>query len=260
MPDISLREVETQPHPDTAIIWLHGLGADGNDFVPIVQELDLGDEIGMRFIFPDAPLRPVSCNGGHVMRAWYDIISLEPDSREIDEGGLIESIDIVQKLIKREVDRGIPSQRIFLAGFSQGGAVAYSAALRHPATLAGVVALSTYIPSARLVSENLSAANRRIPIFAAHGQADSVVSLALGKQAIALIEAHGYTPEWHTYAIEHEVCLEEIKAIGDWLRTRIAAQETAPVPPRQVRQDCSTVSAYDHADTRLLADEPGIAE
>ncbi len=221
MPEISIIEVETKPSPSFSVIWLHGLGADGSDFEPIVPELQLNDLPGIRFIFPDAPYQPVTCNGGYEMRAWYDIISLEPDRREIDEDGLLASMAIVRQLIAREGQRGIPSDRVFLAGFSQGGAVAYSTALTHPAALAGIIALSTYIPSPGLVTRDLSAANRAIPIFAAHGLDDSVVSLALGKRATELLAKHGYTPQWQTYDMAHEVCLEEIQAVGDWLRTAV---------------------------------------
>lgn len=255
MPEISYREVETQPNPAYAVIWLHGLGADGSDFLPIIEELGVPESQGIRFIFPDAPHRSVTCNGGYVMRAWYDIISLEPDSREIDEEGLVESISVVRQFIAREVERGIPSERVFLAGFSQGGAVAYSTALTHPEPLAGVIALSTYIPSARLVTRNLAPANQHLPIFAAHGTDDSVVSLSLGEQAIKLIETYGYLPQWQTYPMEHEVCIEEITAIGRWLQKRITSIE-GPTPHASiVLQPYALVKPYrtkDGSDIREL--------
>ncbi len=141
--EIAIREVETGPAPTATVIWLHGLGADGSDFVPIVPELGLSEDYAVRFIFPDAPYRAVTCNGGYEMRAWYDILSLAPDSRQIDEAGLLESRDMVRALIARENERGIPASRIFLAGFSQGGAVAYLSALTHSKPLAGLLALST---------------------------------------------------------------------------------------------------------------------
>ena len=222
MSEITLIEVETNTQPTVAVIWLHGLGADGSDFQPIVSELGLTANPGVRFIFPNAPHRPVTCNGGYVMRAWYDIISLAPDSREIDEAALLESRDIVRAIIEREEARGIPSQRIFLAGFSQGGAVAYLAALTHPTQLAGVIALSTYIPSAHLITSDLSEANRQIPLFVAHGTDDDVVSLGLGRQALELVQSLGYMPEWHTYPMPHAVCEEEIADIGIWLGERLA--------------------------------------
>lgn len=244
MAEITFLELETGPNPTYSVIWMHGLGADGSDFEPIVPELGLPESPAVRFVFPNAPLRPVTCNGGYVMPAWYDIISLAPASREIDEAGLVESMSIIRQFIAREAERGIPSDRIFLAGFSQGGAVAYSTALTHPARLAGAIALSTYIPSARLITRNLSSANSHLPIFAAHGLDDSVVSLALGEQAIKLIETFGYLPQWHTYPMEHEVCAEEIADIGAWLRQQIACQEAPPSEGKTVLQPYSTVPAY----------------
>jgi phospholipase/carboxylesterase len=228
MSEITLIEVDSAANPSVAVIWMHGLGADGSDFEPIVPELGLAESPAVRFIFPNAPYRPVTCNGGYVMRAWYDIISLEPDSRQIDETGLLESREIVRQLIQREEKRGIPSQRIFLAGFSQGGAVAYLSALTHPEPLAGVIALSTYIPEARLITEDLSAANRHIPLFVAHGTDDDVVSITLGRQALALLEQCGLKPAWHTYDMPHSVCINEVRDIGTWLNARISALEAAP--------------------------------
>ena len=228
MSEITLIEVDSAANPSVAVIWMHGLGADGSDFEPIVPELGLTDVPTVRFIFPNAPYRPVTCNGGYVMRAWYDIISLEPDSRQIDETGLLESREIVRQLIQREEKRGIPSQRIFLAGFSQGGAVAYLSALTHPEPLAGVIALSTYIPEARLITEDLSAANRHIPLFVAHGTDDDVVSITLGRQALALLEQCGLKPAWHTYDMPHSVCIDEVRDIGTWLNARISVLEAAP--------------------------------
>lgn len=244
MAEISFLELETGPNPTYSVIWMHGLGADGSDFEPIVPELGLPESPAVRFVFPNAPDRPVTCNGGYVMPAWYDIISLQPESREIDEAGLVESMSIIRQFIAREAERGIPSHRVFLAGFSQGGAVAYSTALTHPEPLAGVIALSTYIPSARLITRSLSAANCHLPIFAAHGLEDSVVSLALGEQAVKLIETYGYLPQWQTYSMEHEVCVEEIAAIGQWLRLRIAPHEGQPTAARTILQPYSTVPAY----------------
>lgn len=228
MSEITLIEVDSAANPSVAVIWMHGLGADGSDFEPIVPELGLAESPAVRFIFPNAPYRPVTCNGGYVMRAWYDIISLEPDSRQIDETGLLESREIVRQLIQREEKRGIPSQRIFLAGFSQGGAVAYLSALTHPEPLAGVIALSTYIPEARLITEDLSAANRHIPLFVAHGTDDDVVSITLGRQALALLEQCGLKPAWHTYDMPHSVCINEVRDIGTWLNARISVLEAAP--------------------------------
>jgi len=220
--DLPPLEVETAANPQYAVIWLHGLGADGSDFVPVVPELGLPDAPAVRFIFPHAPYMPVTCNGGYVMRAWYDIISLDSTSRRIDEAGIIASRDTVRHLIEREKGRGIPVDRIFLAGFSQGGAVAYTTALTHPEKLAGVIALSTYIPSPVLLSEASSVANRAIPIFAAHGTADDVVSPSLGLAARDLLIARGYAIQWHEYPMPHSVCLEEVWAIGRWLGEQMA--------------------------------------
>lgn len=246
MSEISFREVETHTPPSIAVIWLHGLGADGSDFVPLAPELGLDHSPGVRFIFPDAPVRAVTCNGGYKMRAWYDIISLAPDNREIDEQGLVESVGIVRQLIARENERGTPSERIFIAGFSQGGAVAYSAALTHPEPLAGMIALSTYIPSPRLVANHASSANRSIPIFAAHGDDDEVVSITLGERAVALINGLGYQAEWHTYPMGHEVSREEVCDIAQWLKTAID-QLTFPLPGKTAKtilQTYARVSPY----------------
>ena len=223
MTEITLREVETASDPRHAVIWLHGLGADASDFEPVVAELGLAGSPGVRFVFPNAPYRPVTCNGGYVMRAWYDIVSLDANSRTIDEAGLFESRDLVWQLIAREVERGIPGNRIFVAGFSQGGAVAYLAGLSYPEPLAGIIALSTYIPSARLLEETLSEANRRIPIFAAHGSDDDVVSPELGAQAADRLRRLGYAIDWHDYRMPHSVCAEEIRDIGAWLSERLVA-------------------------------------
>lgn len=216
-------EIETSPNPEFAVIWMHGLGADGSDFVPVVPELGLGDTPAVRFVFPHAPEIPVTCNGGYVMRAWYDIMSLEPGSRQVDEAGIVQSRQMIRTLIARENQRGIPSRRIFLAGFSQGGAIAYTAALTHPEPLAGVIALSTYLPSQRLLAEEATEANRATPIFAAHGTADDVVAIQLGLQARDYFKKCGYMLEWHEYPMPHSICLEEIELIGGWLRTRMAA-------------------------------------
>lgn len=215
-------ELETADNPRYSVIWMHGLGADGSDFVPVVPELGLDKDCAVRFIFPHAPLIPVTCNGGYVMRAWYDIISLEINSRQIDDAGILASRQAIFQLIVRENERGIPSHRIFVAGFSQGGAVAYVTALTYPEKLAGVMALSTYIPNPQLLAEEASEANRAIPIFAAHGRDDDVVSAALGVAARDFLLQHGYRPEWHDYPMPHSVCLEEINDIGKWLRNTMA--------------------------------------
>ncbi len=224
MPGTPPIEVQTGPNPRFSVIWLHGLGADGSDFEPVVPELRLHDTPAVRFVFPHAPYRPVTCNGGYVMRAWYDIVSLAPGNREIDEAGLLESREIVRQLIQREADRGVPSERIVLAGFSQGGAVAYLTALTHASPLAGIIALSTYIPSPELLISDFAPANRQIPIFAAHGTDDDVVSLDLGEQAVAVLRQLGLDPEWRTYDMPHSVSMDEVADIGAWLR-RVWAED-----------------------------------
>lgn len=215
-------EVLSGTDPKFSVIWLHGLGADGSDFVPIVPELGLPDAIGVRFIFPHAPYMPVTCNGGYEMRAWYDIISLEPGSRRVDVAGLLASREAVRGLIEREVERGVPAERIFVAGFSQGGALAYTTALTHPERLGGVIALSTYIPEQQVLLDEATEANLSIPIFAAHGTLDDVVSLELGIKARDFLAAQGYGLECKTYPMPHSVCIEEICAVGAWLRTLMA--------------------------------------
>lgn len=215
-------EIQSGKNPQYAVIWLHGLGADGSDFVPVVPELGLDEAPGIRFVFPHAPEIPVTCNNGYVMPAWYDIISLDSNSRRIDEAGIVNSREAIRHLIARENRRGIPCERIFIAGFSQGGAVAYTTALTHPEALAGIIALSTYLPSAELVSRELTEANRAIPIFAGHGTEDDVVSPELGLHARDFLRKNAYQVEWHEYPIPHTVCLEEIQAIGQWLKGRLA--------------------------------------
>ena len=216
-------ELETTDAPQFSVIWMHGLGADGSDFEAVVPELGLEDCPGVRFIFPHAPHIPVTCNGGYVMPAWYDIISLDTNSRAVDEAGIIVSRQAIRRLMERENQRGVPCSRIFLAGFSQGGAVAYTTALTHAEPLAGVIALSTYIPSLKLLEGEATDANRAVPIFAAHGTEDDVVSPELGIRARDFLLRQGYRLEWHEYAMPHSVCIEEIDEIGRWLMDRMAA-------------------------------------
>ena len=214
-------ELETGPDPRYSVIWMHGLGADGSDFEPVVPALALPRSPAVRFLFPHAPYRAVTCNAGYVMRAWYDIVSLAPHSRQIDEAGLLESRTLVRQLIQREADRGVPGERVILAGFSQGGAVAYLTGLTHPTPLAGIIALSTYIPSPGLLVDGFVEANRQVPVFAAHGTHDDVVSPALGEHAVEVLRQLGIEPEWHRYPLPHSVSLEEIADIGRWLRTLV---------------------------------------
>ena len=215
-------ELETGPAPQYAVIWLHGLGADGSDFEPIVPYLGLNSSVAVRFIFPNAPQIPVTCNGGYVMPAWYDIITLAADSREIDEAGLLASRDAIVALINREKARGIPANHIFVAGFSQGGAVAYLTGLSNAETLAGIIALSTYMPSPTQVEQSATAMSLATPLFIAHGTHDDVVSLKLGEIARDTVARLGSDFDWHTYPMGHEVCLPEIQAIGAWINARIS--------------------------------------
>lgn len=223
-------ELQTGDTPRFAVIWMHGLGADGSDFVPVVPHLGLDDAPSIRFVFPNAPQIPVSCNGGYVMPAWYDIISLAPNAREVDAAGVRRSREAIRRLIERENQRGVPGERIFVAGFSQGGAIAYSTALTHPQRLAGIVALSTYIPTQALLEAEATAVNAGLPIFAAHGNEDDVVSPELGTRARDLVQSLGHAVEWREYPMPHSVCIEEIIDIGAWLRQRMAAIDHAESP------------------------------
>jgi phospholipase/carboxylesterase len=217
MPDLlPAIELETAPGPVASVIWLHGLGADGNDFVPIVPELGLPPARALRFIFPHAPVRAVTINNGMRMRAWYDIAAADLNNRA-DISGVRQSTDQVEGLIAREKGRGVPAAHIVLAGFSQGGAIALYAGLRHAERLAGILALSTYLVQADRLPAEAAAANRDVPIFMAHGTADPVVRFEGGLASRRALEANGNPVEWHQYPIEHSLCLEEVRAIGAWL-------------------------------------------
>jgi phospholipase/carboxylesterase len=209
-------ELETAPGPTASVIWLHGLGADGNDFVPIVPELGLPRAPALRFIFPHAPVRAITINNGMRMRAWYDIAAADLNNRA-DIAGVRQSAEQVEALIAREKARGVPAARIILAGFSQGGAIALYAGLRHAERLAGILALSTYLVQADRLPAEAAAANRDVPIFMAHGTADPVVRFEWGVASRRALEANGNPVEWHQYPIEHSLCLEEVRAIGAWL-------------------------------------------
>lgn len=208
-------EIATGPAPSASVIWMHGLGADGHDFEPIVPELGLPGTLQVRFIFPNAPVRPVTLNMGMAMRAWYDIIEIG-GGRE-DGEGLRASQAAIEQLIAAEVARGIPASRIVLAGFSQGGAIAFQTGLRHPQRLAGIMALSTYLPLAGTVEDERSAANRDLPVFMAHGSVDPMISISRAQQSRKMLEALGYPLEWHEYPMPHSVCPQEIADISDWL-------------------------------------------
>jgi phospholipase/carboxylesterase len=204
-----------------SVVWLHGLGADGHDFVPIVPELKLPASPGIRFVFPHAAVRAVTLNMGMRMRAWYDIKTLTAEGRA-DETGLRESIGRLDALIAAERALGIESRRIVVAGFSQGGAVALHGALRHPEALGGVLALSCYLPLQAVLANELAEANRQTPILMCHGQHDPVLPLALGVAACNWLRAAGYRVEWKEYPMQHQVCLPEIQDIAAWLRTRFS--------------------------------------
>ena len=209
-------EIETGPNPAAAVIWLHGLGADGNDFVPVVPELKLPATLGVRFVFPHAPVRAVTINNGMRMRAWYDIAAADLTNRA-DLAGVRQSAGALEALIERERGRGIPTEKIVLAGFSQGGAIALYGGVRQERRLAGIIALSTYVIGPEVLAVEASEANRGLPIFMAHGTADPVVRFPWGEASKRLLEAQRYPVEWHSYRMEHSVCLEEVRAIGVWL-------------------------------------------
>jgi len=215
-------ELDTAPNPTAAVIWMHGLGADGNDFVPIVRELDLSGAAPIRFIFPHAPTMPVTINNGYVMRAWYDILGTDLARRE-DEAGLRASQKSVEALIAREQARGIAADRIVLAGFSQGCAMTLQTGLRHPQKLAGLLCLSGYLPLHAQVAAERHAANQATPIFLAHGRGDPVIPIPRAEQSRDMLRALGYAVEWHEYLMQHAVCPEEIDDIGAWLRRVLAA-------------------------------------
>jgi phospholipase/carboxylesterase len=209
-------EVETQPRPNAAIIWLHGLGADGHDFEPIVPEIVLPRERAWRFVFPNAPVRPVTMNGGMAMRAWYDIKGLERGAAE-DIAGFRETAAQISALIGRESARGIPAKRIVLAGFSQGGAVTLYMLSRYPEALAGFMALSCYLPASRSLEAERNAANDQAPVFMAHGRFDPVIDVTVGAHSRDGLKAHGYAVEWHEYPMPHSVSAEEISDIRKFL-------------------------------------------
>jgi phospholipase/carboxylesterase len=198
------------------VIWLHGLGADGHDFVPIVPELHLPSTLAVRFVFPHAAVRPVTINNGYVMRAWYDIKGLGLQSEQ-DVVGIHASEQLIRQLIQTELDAGIAARRIVIAGFSQGGAIALHTALRYPQRLAGVMALSTYLPLHDTLNAEASAANREVPILMAHGTQDAVVPPQLGKLSLEVLQAAGYAVDFRNYEMPHSVCAEEVRDISAWL-------------------------------------------
>ena len=213
-------ELETGDEPLGSVIWLHGLGADGHDFEPIVPELRLPETLPLRFVFPHAPVRPVTINGGMSMRAWYDIYSLDAGGRS-DEAGIRESSAVLHALIDREVERGIDSGKVVLAGFSQGGAIALHTAMRATGKLAGVMALSTWLPLpehfAAEVVDDPAAGDTSLPVFMAHGSFDPMLPVQMGQAARDLLTSNGFEVEWREYPMAHQVCIEEINDIREWL-------------------------------------------
>lgn len=214
-------EVTTGPEPSAAVIWLHGLGADGHDFEPLVPHLAWPGAPAIRYVFPHAPVRPVTINGGMAMRAWYDIVSLS-GARNHDQKGIMQSVDQAWALVQRERERGIDAGRIVVAGFSQGGAIALQLALRYPERLSGLIALSTYLLLEDRLAAEAHPANADLPVFFGHGTADPMVPMQLGRMAADQVLAMGNPVEWHQYPMPHAVCPEEIADLGAWLRTRLS--------------------------------------
>ncbi|MEP6825075.1 MAG: dienelactone hydrolase family protein [Ramlibacter sp.] len=216
MPALEIIEIETAPAPGAAVIVLHGLGADGNDFVPLARELTL-DAVGpVRFVFPHAPVMPVTINNGYPMRAWYDILEADLVRRE-DESGLRRSLASVEALLRDQERRGIPASRTVLAGFSQGCAMALLAGLRHGERLAGIAGLSGYLPLAATTAAERAAANAATPVFLAHGQQDGVVAVQRGEASRDALQALGYQVQWHSYPMAHSVCAQEVADLNRWL-------------------------------------------
>lgn len=214
-------ETTTRPTVSASVIWLHGLGADGSDFAPIVPELVRPTWPGIRFVFPHAPVQPVTINGGMRMRAWYDIVSFDFSKPREDAAGVRASINAVDALIAREGERGIPAERVFLAGFSQGGAITLAAGLRREAPLAGLIALSCYLPLAAETAAEVTPAAKRQPLFMAHGTQDPVVPMAAGRASAERLVQLGMDLTWHDYPMPHSVCAEQIRDLGDWLQARL---------------------------------------
>lgn len=217
-------EFETAPSPRFSVVWLHGLGADGHDFEPIVPELVRRGWPGIRFVFPHAPPRPVTINGGMRMRAWYDISGQELEHKQ-DEVGVRASMAQVNALLDRETARGVPPERQFLVGFSQGGAITLSCLIRRTQPLAGAIALSTYLPIADKAQAEITPASKSIPIFLGHGSMDPVVALGLGAMSREWLQREGYKVSWHSYPMPHSVCAEEIRDIADFMQPILLAAE-----------------------------------
>lgn len=218
MQELKYIEIETNPNPTASVIWLHGLGASGHDFEPVVPELGLPSDAAVRFIFPHAPNLPVTINGGMRMPAWYDIKAMDID-RVVDTEQLVASSDAVARLVDQEIERGVKSENIVIAGFSQGGAVAYELGLSYPKRLGGIIALSTYFATAGTVS--VSEANKGIPINVYHGTSDPMVPESLGRMSVEKLRELGFSPSYQTFPMEHSVCMEEIVDIGGFLKQHV---------------------------------------
>ncbi|MCG8377931.1 MAG: alpha/beta hydrolase [Proteobacteria bacterium] len=213
--------IETNNTHKASVIWLHGLGADGHDFEPIVPELELDDSLGIRFIFPNAPIRPVTINGGMAMRAWYDVRS--PNLRELeDKEAIIESSNLINRYIQSEIEDGIAANKILLAGFSQGGAISLHTGLRYPEQLAGLIALSAYLPLPNMLASEATDNNRDTPVFMAHGLYDPVIPIEQGRASYETLKQEGYLVNWNEYTMQHAVCLEEINAISTYIRKQLS--------------------------------------
>jgi phospholipase/carboxylesterase len=215
-PPLETVEVEPDRPADAAVVWMHGLGADGHDFESLVPELRLETSPAVRFVFPHAPIRPVTINGGHRMRAWYDITGFDRRAVE-DEGGIRQSGEALGRLLRRERERGIPAERIVMAGFSQGGAMALFVGLRSAERLGGVMALSTYLPLAATLAAEAHPANAAVPVFMAHGSFDPVVPLAAGESSRERLRALGYDVDWHSYPMPHSLCAQEVEHLREFL-------------------------------------------
>jgi len=214
--ELSTIEIQPESAHKYSVIWLHGLGADGHDFEGIAPELHLNTEPNIHFIFPNAPIQPITVNGGMKMRAWYDVLE-KSLVRKVDMTGIYQSAKRVEQLIQMEIDKGIPSEHILLAGFSQGGVIALHAGLRYPHKLAGIIGLSTYLPALEQLKTERSSANNTTPIFMGHGILDSVVAIESGKAAFNALTDLEYKVEWHDYLMEHSVCMEEIGHISTFI-------------------------------------------
>lgn len=222
-PHLETLELEPPGPADASVIWMHGLGADANDFYGLAPQLGLPAELRVRFVFPNAPRIPVTINGGLIMRAWYDVLGF--DARDQDEKRIRQSAGWIDELVAREADRGVPARRVVLAGFSQGGAMALFGGLRHPEALAGLMCLSAFLPLPDTLEAEASAANRAVPIFQAHGTADPMVSADLGRRSRDLLSTAGYTVDYREYSMAHEVCFDEVRDIGAWLSGVLAGQD-----------------------------------